>query len=170
MRKLFWSIALSSLLTANIASAQLITQDMYNLMRLAVARNADQAGFTKEDAESFLNVSLERQGRIYKSERTVPDFPDQASVEYSANKGNRYLSVYFTEPVKDFIYQLDHLRGYETSRFVSRQINNNIIYSFIGEPPSYSIKTRQLFIRVYECSDKPNDKCVRKAQLIFAEG
>lgn len=168
--KKYWQIILTSTIFVCTATfAQSITPDMRNFLRLAVDKNGDQKGYTKEDIEQYFNVVLTKQGKKYLSNRVMPNDPDQSVFEYSTNKGNRYLTFYFEEPIKSFEKSISKLRGYNSAWFERVQANDLPIYYFAGRNPSEYIKTRKLYIRIYECSDKPQTKCLRKAQLIFGQ-
>ncbi|GAA5097023.1 hypothetical protein [Wohlfahrtiimonas larvae] len=168
--KKYWQIILASTIFVCMATfAQSITPDMRNFLRLAVDKNGDQRGYTKEDIERYFNVSLTRQGKKYFSNRALPNNPNQSVFEYSTNKGNRYLTFYFEEPVETFEQSISKLRDYKSAWFEREQANGLPIYYFAGKNPSEYIKTRKLYIRIYECSDKPQDRCIRKAQLIFGQ-
>lgn len=144
-----------------------INDHMKNFIQLALDKNGDQYGFTKEDAEKILKITLNKQGSRYISSIHLPDDIEQPVFTYSARKGNRFLIYYFTEPLKSFHNAIQKLNGYEPSWFPHKQANNLPVYYFIGKKPSQYIKTRQLWIRLYECSDQPQSKCLRRAELIF---
>ena len=168
--KKFYQIFISAiLLTTIIVNAQTLTDDMKNFIHLAVAKNGDQKGYTLEDAAKYLNVNFTKSGRNYESDRTLESDPNQSVFEYSAHKGTRYLSFYFDDPIKTFEQTIDHLNGFEAAWFDRRQANGLPVYYFIGKNPSEYIKTRKLYIRIYECSDKAQEKCTRQAQLIFGQ-
>lgn len=168
--KKYWQIILTLIiLMCTTSIAQSLTPDMHNFLRLAIDKNGDQKGFTIEDAEQYLGVTFTKQGRKSYSNRMMTNDPDQSVFEYSASKGNRYLTLYFDEPVKNFERTISRLRDYESSWFDTVQANGLPVYYFIGKNPSEYIKTRKLYIRIYECSEKPQERCTRQAQLIFGQ-
>lgn len=168
--KKYWRILLALIIfVCTNAFAQSLTPDMQNFLRLAIDKNGDQKGYTIEDVEQYLDVTFTKQGKKFYSNRVMQNDPDQSIFEYSANKGTRYLTFYFDEPVKNFEKAINQLRGYEAAWFERVQANGLPIYYFAGKNPSEHIKTRKLYIRIYECSDKPQTKCLRKAQLIFGQ-
>lgn len=168
--KRYWQIFLAStVLLCAASTAQSLTPDMRNFLRLAIDKNGDQKGYTLEDAEQYLGITFTRQGKKFYSNRKMLNDPDQPIFEYSANKGNRYLIFYFDEPVNNFEKTISRLSGYESSWFGTVQANGLPVYYFIGKDPSEHIKTRKLYIRIYECAEKPQERCTRQAQLIFGQ-
>jgi len=168
--KKYWQIFLAlTILVYTTSVAQSLTPDMQKFLRLAIDKNGNQKGFVIEDAEQYLGVTFTKQGKKFYSNRVMPNDPDQSVFEYSAVKGNRYLTFYFDEPVKNFEKTINRLRDYEPSWFDKIQSNGLPVYYFIGKSPSEYIKTRKLYIRIYECSEKPQERCTRQAQLIFGQ-
>lgn len=168
--KKFWQILITSMILICTATlAQSLTPDMQNFLRLAIDKNGDQKGYTIEDAEQYLGINFTKQGGKYYSDRTMLNDPEQAVFEYSASKGTRYLTLYFDEPVKNLEQTIEKLRDYKSAWFDRVQANGLPVYYFIGKNPSEHIKTRKLYIRIYECSEKPLEKCTRRVQLIFGQ-
>lgn len=168
--KKYWQVITASIIVLCATSfAQSLTPDMQNFLRLAIDKNGDQKGYTIEDAEQYLGVTFTKQGKKSYSNRVMANDSDQSVFEYSASKGNRYLTLYFNEPVKNFERTISRLRDYESSWFDTVQANGLPVYYFIGKNPSEHIKTRKLYIRIYECSEKPQERCTRQAQLIFGQ-
>lgn len=156
----------------SMSFAEPLTHEMKSFMRLAAAKNGDQYGFTKDDAQQYLGITWgksPRRGAIYESTQHLTNDVDQPTFEYSANRGTRILTLYFTEPVKPFVKAIERLRGFEAAWFPRQQANGLPIHYFEGKNPSEFIPTRKLWIRIYECADKPQTPCIRRAQLIFAK-
>lgn len=167
----FWlSILLINLLFITPTySNSLLTTNMQKFLYLAGSKNGDQKGFDREDAAKILGVTFERKGSNYYSTERINDNSEQSIFEYSVNNGRRYLTFYFTEPLKDFDLAINKLRGFKPFLIDRSQINGLPVNYFEGESPSRYIQTRKLWIRIYECSDKPTENCLRKAQLIFGQ-
>lgn len=144
-----------------------LTDDMKNFIALAKDKNGDQKGFDRNDAENFLHITFEKKGNRYDSTKHLSDNPDQPVFEYATNNGQRYLTFYFTEPIKEFKQAIEKFSGYKNLWFNRQQANGLPIIYFEGRNPSEYIQTRKLWIRIYECSFKAKDVCTRKAQLIF---
>lgn len=160
----------SIIIVSQIGMAQAqsnLTDDMKNFIALAKDKNGDQKGFDRNDAEKFLHITFNKKGARYDSTKHLPDNPDQPVFEYATNKGQRYLTFYFTEPIKEFKQAIEKFSGYKNAWFDRQQANGLPVDYFIGQNPSEYIQTRKLWIRIYECSFKPQDICLRKAQLIF---
>ncbi len=160
---------LNLLLSTAAYSEDQLTDNMKRFLYLASSKNGDQKGFDREEAADILGITFEKKGANYYSTETLENFPEQSTFEYSVNNGRRYLTFYFTEPLKKFDDAVGRLRGYERFLIDRSQINGLPVNYFEGHSPSRFIKTRKLWIRIYECSDKPNESCVRKAQLIFGQ-
>lgn len=169
-RILIIKVFILAMIYSNISfGKEVLTDDMKQFIQLAASKNGDQNGFDREEAAKVLGVTFEKSGRNYYSTKHLRDLPDQAVFEYSVNDGRRYLTFYFDEPIKSFNDAINHLYGFKGFLIDRKQINGLPIYYFEGKSPSEFIKTRKLWIRIYECSDKPKEKCVRKAQLIFGQ-
>lgn len=161
---------INSTLSTHALADDLLTQNMQKFLYLAASKNGDQKGFDREEAAEILNITFEKQGRNYYSKEKIDGYPEQSTFEYSVNNGRRYLTMYFTEPLKNFDDAIGRLRGFKRFLIDRSQINGLPVNYFEGESPSRYISTRKLWIRVYECSDKPRDPCLRQAQLIFGQG
>lgn len=170
MKKLLCFIVL----LINIATAQSLTLGMEHFLNFAVQYNGNDKGFTKEQVEQAFNISLinrkASKGKVsYESAQKVENTEIPLYKLTFLNNVAIILDYNFTEPPKSFIQSIRKIRGYEELLLPRRQANGLPIYYFAGYDINDFIPTKKYWIRVYECSSKPQERCIRNAELLFAK-
>lgn len=174
MKRLVQSITICvAVVLINISFGQSITPDMQKFLNYAVQKNGDSKGLSSEDTAKALNMTFvdrkSRRGRVtYESASQLLEPIDTPVFQMSFQSNvMSSLTLNFTEPVEIFLAAAKRLKGYEERRR-RVQINGNYIYFFEGVDIHSSTVARKFWIRVYDCSSDPKEKCVRTAELIYA--
>lgn len=173
--KKYWQVIICGTVFLSSLSIAELTMDMERFLIFAVQYNGNQKGFTKDDVENAFKIDMinrkASKGKVsYESRRMLENQEDVPvfKLTFLSNQAI-ILDFNFTESPKEFIRYAERLRGYESLLLPRTQVNGMPIYYFAGEDINNFIPTKKFWIRIYECSDKPQDKCVRNAEILFAK-
>ncbi len=164
----------------SFASAEVIRNErneIQNFIRLALTVSPSQRLLTSDLVENRLNIVFENVKnlgggvKVYQSSEKVNDDTPLYQLRF---KNNVYAMVTLrsTLPlaeIKDAFESSTSFRDQFTELTIRRiQINDLPIIVYKGRDPLPDFRSKQYWVRLYECSSNPDERCVRQIQLIYS--